>query len=223
MASPVVAGTVALMLQANPSLTPNAIKAILQYTAEVSPLYDRLTQGGGFLNVGGAVALARYFAQPSATYPAVTGWNRQLIWGNRQVKGGRLMPDGNAWSTSVTWGDDTTSAGSTINWGAFCVTTGCEYTVGRWSLTTTKVRNVVWGTMCGGQNCAVPWTVQTVLATTLDGDTVVWGTNEGDTVVWGTAEELDTVVWGTMAEGDTVVWGTSCTSPSCVPVIWPRP
>ena len=36
-AAPVVAGTVALMLQANPSLTPNAVKAILQYTAEVYP------------------------------------------------------------------------------------------------------------------------------------------------------------------------------------------
>ena len=35
MAAPVVSGTVALMLQANPALTPNAVKAILQYTAEV--------------------------------------------------------------------------------------------------------------------------------------------------------------------------------------------
>ena len=34
MAAPVVSGTVALMLQANPALTPNAVKAILQYTAQ---------------------------------------------------------------------------------------------------------------------------------------------------------------------------------------------
>ena len=33
MAAPVVSGTVALMLQANPKLTPNMVKAILQYTA----------------------------------------------------------------------------------------------------------------------------------------------------------------------------------------------
>ena len=34
MAAPVVSGTVALMLQANPTLTPNLVKAILQYTAQ---------------------------------------------------------------------------------------------------------------------------------------------------------------------------------------------
>jgi subtilisin family serine protease len=55
MASPVVAGTVALMMQANPSLTPNMVKAILQYTAQVYPGYNVLTQGAGFLNTQGAV------------------------------------------------------------------------------------------------------------------------------------------------------------------------
>jgi hypothetical protein len=222
MSAPVVTGTVALMLQANPSLTPNAVKAILQYTAEASSNLDRLTQGAGFLNASGAVTLARYFAQPSAAYPYVSQWNKQLIWGNRLVKGGRLTPDANAWATSVTWGAETTSTGAAVNWGAFCITSNCEYAIGRWSLSTSKVRNVVWGNMCGGQNCTVPWTVSSVRAATSDGDTVVWGTTDGDTVVWGTAEELDTVVWGTIDEGDTVVWGTSCTSASCVPIIWPK-
>ena len=63
MASPVVAGTVALMLQANPKLKPNLVKAILQYTAQTRH-YDALTQGAGFLNAQGAVELARYFKNP---------------------------------------------------------------------------------------------------------------------------------------------------------------
>ena len=66
MAAPVVAGTVALMLQANPALTPNAVKAILQYTAQQYPGYDALTQGAGFLNAVGAVRLARLLRRPRA-------------------------------------------------------------------------------------------------------------------------------------------------------------
>src|SRR5262245_4206248 len=49
MAAPVVAGTVALMLEANPKLTPNLVKAILQYTAQ-SYGYSALREGAGFLN-----------------------------------------------------------------------------------------------------------------------------------------------------------------------------
>src|SRR5438105_2455698 len=44
MAAPVVTGTIALMLQANPNLTPNLIKAILQYTAQVYPGYSPLRE-----------------------------------------------------------------------------------------------------------------------------------------------------------------------------------
>ncbi len=62
MAAPVVSGVVARMLQANPALTPNAVKAILQYTATVSPEVDFLSQGAGFLNTEAAVSLARFYA-----------------------------------------------------------------------------------------------------------------------------------------------------------------
>ena len=62
MAAPVVTGAIALMLQANPPLTPNAVKAILEYTAEARDGYDTLTQGAGFLNARGAVELARAFS-----------------------------------------------------------------------------------------------------------------------------------------------------------------
>ena len=62
MAAPVVTGTIALMLEANPALTPNAVKAILEYTAEARDGYNHLTQGAGFLNARGAVELSRAFA-----------------------------------------------------------------------------------------------------------------------------------------------------------------
>src|SRR4030095_13913118 len=58
-ATPVVSGTIALMLQANPALTPNAVKAILQYTAQRYS-GNALTQGAGFLNAKGAIELARF-------------------------------------------------------------------------------------------------------------------------------------------------------------------
>ena len=59
MATPVVAGAAALMLQANPSLTPNLVKALLMLTAQ--PVYgsNTLEQGAGLLNVDGALRLAR--------------------------------------------------------------------------------------------------------------------------------------------------------------------
>jgi serine protease AprX len=220
MAAPVVSGTVALMLQANPALTPNAVKAILQYTAEVNVSYDPLTQGAGFLNARGAVALAKFFAAPEATaYPSTLGWSRTLIWGNYAVGSGRLTADANAWSPAVVWGARKTSAGAPVEWGVGCANTACDSTSGRWTWSNTKLRNVVWGNICGGANCDMTWTLNTVTGTS-DGDTVVWGTtDDGDTVVWGTTDGGDTVVWGT-DEGDTVVWGTACTAADCAPLIW---
>jgi serine protease AprX len=59
IAAPVVAGTVALMLQANPGLTPPAIKAILQYSAQPIAGANLLQQGAGMLNVDGALKLSQ--------------------------------------------------------------------------------------------------------------------------------------------------------------------
>jgi serine protease AprX len=58
MAAPVVAGGVAVMMQANPALSPSAVKAILQATADPLDGYTRLAQGAGRLNLRDAVALA---------------------------------------------------------------------------------------------------------------------------------------------------------------------
>src|SRR5713226_5809792 len=59
MASPVVAGAAALLLQANPTLTPNIVKAILEYTAQPLSGFNTLEQGAGEVNIEGAVRLAR--------------------------------------------------------------------------------------------------------------------------------------------------------------------
>jgi hypothetical protein len=56
--APQVSGTVALMLEVNPSLRPNAVKAILQGTAQTLSDASPLDQGAGLLNAAGAVRLA---------------------------------------------------------------------------------------------------------------------------------------------------------------------
>jgi len=191
MSAPVAAGTVALMLQANPALTPNAVKAVLQYTAERRQGYDTLTQGAGFLNARGAVELSAYLASGGRLYPLQAGWSGRVIWGNRLMPGSRVLDSATASSLDVTWGASLF---------------GAEFTL----------PNVVWGLLCGGSNCGVPW-VASAVATTI--------VTEGDTVVWGTLDiETDTVVWGTVdIEADTVVWGTNCADPACAPIVWKQP
>jgi serine protease AprX len=217
MATPVVSGTVALMLQANPSLTPNAVKAILQYTAQYYPGYDPLTEGAGFLNAKGAVELAHFLANPGSAYPTSTAWSHRIIWGNRQYEGGRITPEANAWLLTTPWGSPSTPAGQEVAWGQICSVGDCAAGTGTWTPwgTSDVSRNVVWGNNCAGADCTGTWTI----AAANGGDTVVWGTTNGDTVVWGT-NDGDTVVWGT-SDGDTVVWGTACTDSSCH-VLWKR-
>jgi len=58
MATPTVAGAAALLFQRNPSLTPNLVKAILEYTAQPLAGVSNYEQGAGELNLEGAVRLA---------------------------------------------------------------------------------------------------------------------------------------------------------------------
>ena len=221
MSAAVVSGTAALMMQANPQLTPNAIKAILQYTAQVYAGYDALTEGAGFLNAEGAVALARQFAGRSTKqYADSTRWSRAVTWGNRLTKGGLITASANAWPSGVRWGAERTNTGLKIE--TRHSLRGYELhaaTSGRWRVDGGSAYNVVWGTACRGADCNVPWSLDLVRATA-DGETVVWGTTDGETVVWGTIDG-ETVVWGTV-DGETVVWGTGCSDPSCA-IIWGRP
>jgi serine protease AprX len=58
MATPHVAGVVALMLDANPNLTPAAIKQVLVDTARPMPAYSVYTAGAGYVDAYAATATA---------------------------------------------------------------------------------------------------------------------------------------------------------------------
>jgi serine protease AprX len=228
MASPVVAGTVALMLQANPSLTPNMVKAILQYTAQIYPSYNALTQGAGFLNAQGAVQLARFYrtAVSGSRLAIPREWGKQVIWGNHRLRGGIIRPNANAFQSGVTWGSAVGLRGENIVWGTLQrgdnIVWGTADLLSASNLVWGTVRdafgdnlvwgtfgdtdNLVWGTIAGDDN--IVW--GTDCGGSKDCDNLVWGTAiTADNLVWGTAQLADNLVWGTAEAGDNLVWGTS--------------
>jgi serine protease AprX len=159
MATPLVSGAVALMLQKNPSLTPDQVKARLmksawkgfnQYTSSYDDWgnsydnqYDIFTYGAGYLDIDAALNntdLATGVAlSPTAVYDpnsntvSIVNTN-SVVWG----------------STSVVWGATSVVWGNSVVWGANAITSN----------------SVVWGST-----------------------SVVWGANSvsGFSVVWGAA------------------------------------
>ncbi len=107
MATPVVAGSAALLLQVNPKLTPNMIKALLMYTAQQLRGFNSFEQGAGQLNVAGAVTLAKlvrpdlsaatavgtpvFAKMPPASYTTIAGyafpWSGGVIVGHTFATG----------------------------------------------------------------------------------------------------------------------------------------
>jgi serine protease AprX len=217
MAAPVVSGTVALMLQANPTLTPNLVKAILQYTSQ-NRNYDALTQGAGFLNAEGAVQLSRYFktAHAGDRYPNSWMWSKQINWGSHRLRGGAIKPNANAWAQNIVWGTMADEAGENIVWGTLCGDEDCENIV--WGTMDELGENIVWGTLdAEGEN--IVWGTMMdldeniVWGTVASVKNIVWGTACGgddcENIVWGTAMSLENIVWGTMDDGENIVWGTN--------------
>jgi len=252
MATGVVSGLVAVMIEANnyggyqrwqaaqdllrrsqrteypgvPALTPNALKAMLQYSA--TPLrdsegvpFDALTQGSGEVNGVGALALA-YFAdstKPAGSFwmtmawPPVTAfggidepWSQTVIWGTRLMQGSSLVEiNQTGWTGAIVWG---TGELANVAWGTYSA----------------DEENIVWGTLFDGDNIVAGISLfsgnaafgdNIVWGTSMSwDDNIVWGTNligvlDGDNIVWGTAlDGSDNIVWGTL-DDDNIVWGTS--------------
>ncbi len=232
MATPVVSGTIALMLQANPTLTPNLVKAILQYTAQPYAGYNALTEGAGFLNAKGAIDLARFFARAHAgyNYPSSRLWGKKIIWGNHRIAHGVIKPNGTAWKPGVVWGAAANDEGDNIVWGTKCGTDECDNIVWGtndesdnivWGTASDESDNIVWGTFAEDEGDNIVWGTAaddednivwgTDCGRGEDCDNIVWGTaaDDEDNIVWGTAEEDDNIVWGTNDDEDNIVWGTN--------------
>ena len=213
MAAPVVAGTVALMLEANPRLTPNAVKGILQFTAQAGRTQHPLTQGAGLLNARGALRMARFFAAPDdgvgEMRDTIQGesiaWARHVIWGNYLVTGGMPLPGSSAWSAGLTWGALKTNAGTPVVWGA----RRSDNIV--WS--TFDDENIVWST--ADENIVWSTADENIVWSTAD-ENIVWSTAD-ENIVWSTADE--NIVWST-ATARNVVWGGACGGRDCARVLW---
>jgi len=134
MASPVVAGAAALLLQADPTLTPDTVKARLMISADkwADPTgkADPCTYGAGYLNIPAALASTAVATQ-SALSPALTEdasgnvtldsskilsashviWGTNgltdlhVIWGTSALSGSNVLSSSHViWGTNV-WAD----------------------------------------------------------------------------------------------------------------------
>lgn len=195
MAAGVTSGIVAVMLEATRDtwgggrLSPNTVKALLEFTAFRIPQTDLLTQGAGAINAVGAIRLA------SAINPAVpmsgtwTGavsehdviggtaidWAGEVVWADRLVWGKVVYTHEPAWALGVAWGD-LAVWGDRLVWG------------------TTEIvwdSRLVWGTRLVWGNSVLGYDNGTYV---LYGDDIDWQSVSGDRLVWG---KLADVVAGT--------------------------
>jgi hypothetical protein len=191
---------VALVIEANrratgstTGLTPNMVKAILQYSA--IPVTDSdpstpaaLEQGAGGINAAGAIALARairpattvgtpWLAAYVAPYTYINGekygWANHIVWGDHFVRGDTLKFNLKAWAKHIVWGDHDEH----IVWGD----------------------HVVWG---DGFFQDVNETLNSILSWSKH---IVWGDYD-EHIVWGDSDEH--IVWGDL-DDEHIVWGDS--------------
>jgi len=187
MATGVVSGAVADLLQAHPSLTPDQVKARLMKTASktfpatssvydaasgitYTSQYDIFTVGAGYVDLAAALASndlpSGTAMSPTAIYDSSTGSVRltsdsSSTWGTSQT-----------WSGPAVWGT-TQFTGSSIMWGA----------------TSSSGSSIMWG------------------ANGLWGSSIMWGANtsSGFSTIWS-----NSIMWGASGQwASSIMWGAS--------------
>src|SRR5213082_2746004 len=151
MATPAVSGAAALLVQQNPNLTPDQIKARLMKTASKNfpasstatdpntgityiDYYDIFTVGAGYLDIAAALSNNDLADAPAVSPSAVfdpTTQSVYLVTGTSVVWG----TDG-VWDTSVVWGTNVFVNGTSVVWGSSVC----------WGSSTSDGFSVVWGT-----------------------------------------------------------------------------
>ena len=188
MATGIVSGAVADLLQAQPKLTPDQVKARLMKTAyktfpqsssvydptsgnTYTDQYDIFTVGAGYLDLAAALAsnaVANGTAMsPTAVYDSSTG-NVSLTSDPSSVWGASA-----AWSGPTVWGNSQFVTTNSVMWGAG----------------TDQGSSVMWG------------------ASAIWGSSVMWGASadSGFSTIWS-----NSVMWGASGDwGSSVMWGAS--------------
>lgn len=116
--APQVAGVIALMLEANPQLTPGQVRDILQRTATPLPPYYQHEVGAGMLNAQAAVLEAAFPQRRFGQWRGSAYRNQvQFVTSAPQVFNGAETP-GSASDSSLTMPANTLLASVQIAWGS---------------------------------------------------------------------------------------------------------
>jgi serine protease AprX len=232
MAAGVVSGIVALILEHNANLTPNALKMVLQYSSipvknDDGTYFDVLTQGAGSINGDGAITLARAinpgvavgqeWLTANVTPSSIIGgqpyvWAQRMIWGNHVARGTGVIDEQRpAWALSIVWGDGVEDDDNIV-WGNL-----------------NDDDNIVWGNFFDSDDDNIVWGNNLVWANSLEtDDNIVWGNFDDDNIVWGNLDDddlvwgnnivwgdplvgvtlgLNSILWGNLYDDDNIVWG----------------
>jgi serine protease AprX len=240
MAAAVTSGVVALVVEASsahvgdPPLTPNSVKAIVEYTAIPISRADFLTAGAGQINAAGAVALASRIntdaklgdwwltsgIDPFSTIGNQSyRWAQEIIWGATELGGDLVYRNLMIWSRNIIWGTNIIRGTNTsIAWGA---TKNILWTVaGDPNTIQGTFTNTLWGAHVGGapnlvilggdlaKLTDIIWGSSTVVKQSNVWSTDIhWGTDLVDVTRVVARQDGDNILWGT-GDGGNVVWAT---------------